>query len=100
MDDQTLEIVTFKTVSDASPDAVLVAGQGILPWLHAQPGFLSRHLGQAEDGQWVDCVRWETNADAFAAADAIMSAPGAAAFMGVIEPGSVVMRHYHVTLAA
>ncbi|MCA3695364.1 hypothetical protein [Aquidulcibacter sp.] len=98
MDDETLEIVTFKTVPTVTPEAVLVAAQGMLPWLKTVPGFLSRHMARAEDDQWVDCVRWDSKANALAAADAIMTAPGAADFMSVIEPNSVVMRHYHVAL--
>lgn len=100
MDDQTLEIVTFKSVAGATPEAVIAAGQGIIPWLKNQPGFISRHMGQDKEGHWVDCVRWQSHGHALAAAGAMMEAPGASAFMHVIEPSSIVMRHYHLAFAA
>ncbi len=99
MDDQTLEIVTFQTHQNVTAEAVLRAAEGMLPWLKTIPGFLSRHLARSEDGQWVDCVGWDSKANALAAAESIMTAPGAADFMAMIEPGSVVMRHYQVMLA-
>lgn len=99
MDDQTLEIVTFQTHQNVTAEAVLRAAEGMLPWLKTIPGFLSRHLARSEDGKWVDCVGWDSKANALAAAESIMTAPGAADFMAMIEPGSIVMRHYQVMLA-
>ncbi|TIS61059.1 MAG: hypothetical protein E5W93_09095 [Mesorhizobium sp.] len=95
---ETLEIVTFRLKPNAAAD--FVADNGIVTdWLARQPGFLSRHLGQREDGSWVDVVRWQSLEQAKAAAQRIMAEIGDCEAMRAIEPASVAMSHAQVALS-
>ncbi|PBB44870.1 hypothetical protein CK222_07935 [Mesorhizobium sp. WSM3866] len=96
---ETLEIVTFRLKPDTA--AGFVAQNGfVTDWLVRQPGFLSRHLGERDDGSWVDVVRWQSLEQAQAAAQRIMAEIGDCEAMRAIEPASVAMSHAAVALSA
>lgn len=97
-DSITAEIVTFRTLPGLSSADVVAAARDLEPFLATCPGFLSRDLIQGEDGSWTDHVLWASHADAKAAGARIMSDPGAAAFMAMIDGPSVVMSHSQVVL--
>ncbi|WP_292122915.1 antibiotic biosynthesis monooxygenase [Mesorhizobium sp.] len=95
---ETLEIVSFRLKPDAAAD--FIAQNGVVTdWLAGQPGFLSRHLGEREDGSWVDVVRWRSLEQAQAAAQRIMAEIGDCEAMRAIEPASVAMSHAQVALS-
>jgi hypothetical protein len=95
---ETLEIVTFRL--KAGTEAGFVANNKIMTdWLARQPGFLSRHLGRREDGNWVDVVRWQSLEQAQAAAGRIMAEIGDSDALQAIEPASVAMSHAEVALS-
>lgn len=95
---ETLEIVSFRLKPGAAAD--FVAKNGIVTdWLSRQPGFLSRHLGERDDGSWVDVVRWQSLEQAQAAAQRIMTEIGECEAMQAIEPASVSMSHAAVALS-
>ncbi len=98
MTGSVLEIVEFKSSADV--EQVQKAANLLESWLRNQAGFKWRRLSLRDDGIFIDCIEWDDMNSAKIAAETIMTEPSARAFMGVIEPGSVVMRHYHVTLAA
>ncbi|RWM34845.1 hypothetical protein [Mesorhizobium sp.] len=95
---ETLEIVSFRLKPDAAAD--FIAQNGVVTdWLAGQPCFLSRHLGEREDGSWVDVVRWRSLEQAQAAAQRIMAEIGDCEAMRAIEPASVAMSHAQVALS-
>jgi hypothetical protein len=51
-----------------------------------------------EDGEWLDRATWRDHASAMTAGQQIMSAQSAAAFMGMIIPETMVMRHFEIKL--
>jgi hypothetical protein len=87
---ETLEIVSFRLKPGTEAD--FVGNNGVVSdWLPRQPGFLSRHLGQREDGSWVDVVRWRSLEQAQEAAQRIVAE---------IEPASVETTHANVALSS
>ncbi|PBB33998.1 hypothetical protein CK214_06515 [Mesorhizobium sp. WSM3882] len=95
---ETLEIVTFRLKPDAAAGFVTQNGV-VTDWLAHQPGFLSRHLGERDDGSWVDVVRWQSLEQAQSAAQRIMAEIGDCQAMQVIEPASVTMSHAAIALS-
>lgn len=87
------EIVRFTARPGASPEALAEASAGLAGWLGGQAGFVARALSRAPDGSYTDHVIWTSMEAAKAAAEAIMSAPAAGAFMALIDPASVEMSH-------
>ncbi|MEQ9634986.1 MAG: hypothetical protein RLW68_02750 [Devosia marina] len=96
---QILELVTFRL---AIPDrqAFLAANDTVSSWAQRQPGFVSRTLSEGEDGQWIDMVVWASDVDARTAAAEMSRIMQDFDAMMMIDPGSVVMRHSAVRLAA
>ncbi|MDX8445789.1 antibiotic biosynthesis monooxygenase family protein [Mesorhizobium captivum] len=95
---ETLEIVSFRLKPEAAAD--FVAQNGVVTdWLARQSGFLSRHLGERDDGSWVDVVRWQSLEQAQAAAQRIMAEIGDCEAMRAIEPASVEMGHATIALS-
>ncbi|WP_192182529.1 antibiotic biosynthesis monooxygenase family protein [Mesorhizobium amorphae] len=95
---ETLEIVSFRLKPGTR--AGFVAGNGVVTdWLAQQPGFLSRHLAEREDQSWLDVVRWQSLAQAHAAAQRIMAEIGDCEAMQAIDPASVDMGHAAVVLS-
>ena len=95
---EVVEMARFSVALDRAADLRETAA-GLERWLVKQPGFLSRILvGPDEHGAYTDLVRWRCLADAQAAGGLIMGEPSAQAFMAVITPGSVEMRHAPVLL--
>ena len=52
------EVVHFELNSGVEPDACLALIGTIGDWAQAEPGFVSRHVSQGEDGTWVDVTVW------------------------------------------
>jgi hypothetical protein len=57
-----------------------------------RPGLLSRESAPRSDHTWLVIVHWRSVADADASMKGFSSAPIAAKFMAMIEPGSLVMK--------
>lgn len=91
MSTQVLELLTYRLHPDVTPDAFLALVDQTMPALHGHPGLLSRTLA-AQDGQWTEVVRWESQAQADAAGAAIMADPRVAPLMAAIDLGSLTMR--------
>ncbi len=93
MTEPVIECVTFALADGYSREDFLKASEGISRFASAQPGFLSRTLLEAEDGSFIDWVKWETMEAAKAAAAAIGSSQDCKAAMPMIAGETVVMRH-------
>src|SRR5688500_6666042 len=90
-----LEIVTFKTKPGVADDRVLAAADALQRDVEPLEGYLGRRLLKADDGTWVDTVRWSSVEAAHAAFKLIESKPSAAAFMEITEAESIRMLHAH-----
>ena len=92
---KVIEIALFQLKPDITEDQVQAALRESNHWLAQQPGFVRRHHGTSEEGR-LDMVEWDNLAAAKAAAEQFMTAPEACALMDIIEPETVVMRHYEL----
>jgi hypothetical protein len=56
-----IEIVNYQLVEGADEDRFLEINRAVgAEFTSAQPGFLRREIGRAEDGTWLIAVYWET----------------------------------------
>lgn len=94
-----VEMVTFKSKPDFTPDAVIAAAEGVNVFLKEQPGFISRTLGRAEDGTWHDILFWESQNHLTNAMQAAATCPHCAALFGVIDAGHDKMALFPSQLA-
>jgi heme-degrading monooxygenase HmoA len=96
---QTLELVTFR-LARGDAEAFAAANAELNDWLKQQPGFISRHLAERDDGSFVDAVLWSNNESAHAAGERILAEMGESEAMQMIDPRSVTMSHSAVRLSA
>lgn len=83
---KVLELVVFTLREGASRGELVSTEPSMDAWLREQPGFLSYDLVLGDDGgTWVFVGWWRTMADAKAAADAAMTAPGTAPMLALID---------------
>jgi len=87
------ELVTFRLIKSADPQAFVAAARAIEPLLHATGQVKSRTLSCGEDGTWSDHITWTSMAAATTAANAMMADPTAAPMMQMIDPETVDMQH-------
>jgi hypothetical protein len=81
-----VELVTFRAKAGVTPEQVTSAAEEVNQFLKSQPGFLSRHLGLAEDGVWYDTLYWESRDHVMAAMAKVESSPHCSIFFGLIDP--------------
>lgn len=87
------EIVTFRLVDGAEPQAFVEAAMATAPLVAAQPGFVRRSLSLDATGLWTDHVEWADLASAETAARVVIRAPAFAPFAGMIAVEGMSMRH-------
>lgn len=96
---QVMELVTFKTNPQVSPEAFIKASETVSEWVRTQPGFQSRTLSRNEDGTWADVVLWHSAGEAHAASEKLMAEMGTSDFMVMIDAESIHMQHLQVVLS-
>lgn len=80
-----VEIAQFKAKPGVSDEELLAASQSVHDnYLSKCKGYVSRELLKAEDGTWLDMVRFETLEDARNATDNFEKNPHAKSFDGVL----------------
>lgn len=96
---ETLEIVGFR-LKLGNEAGFAAANAEVSEWLKRQPGFVGRQLAVNGDGSWIDLVRWQSRAQAIAAADRLLGEIGDCAAMQAIDPASIDMSHAAVAVTA
>lgn len=92
------EIVSFEVTVGTSVASVFDAAEETLEYLKEQPGFQRRTLSMGEDGSWTDHVLWSDMDAATKAASNFMQAECNQAFIKMINPKTMKMRHEHVRM--
>jgi Antibiotic biosynthesis monooxygenase len=93
---KVLEVVVFTLRDGASRGDFLATEAAMDAWLHEQPGFQSYDLLLGDDGDtWAFIGWWRTMADARAAGNAAMTAPGTAPMLALIDFHSDRYRYLH-----
>jgi len=96
---EALEIVRFR-LKPGKEAGFAAANAEVSEWLKRQPGFVGRQLAVNGDGNWIDLVRWQSRAQAIAAADRLLGEIGDCAAMQAIDPASIDMSHAAVAVTA
>jgi hypothetical protein len=92
-----VEVSQFRLVPGADEQAFLEASEETHSgFLGQQEGFVSRDLLRADDGSWMDIVRFETGEAAQAAFQGFAGHPGVKTFESMLDSSSVSMTHWSV----
>ena len=94
--EDVLELVTFKTLPGVTDEQVVATADALQRDVEHLAGYRARRLLKADDGTWVDTVRWTTMEAAHAAADLIESKPSAQALMELTDVESIRLLHAHL----
>jgi len=94
----TIELVTFR-LQRGDIGGFVDANASINDWLKRQPGFVSRHLAERDDGTWLDIVFWQSHADALAASNKMMEEMAQSEAMTMIDPMGLDMSHGTIRLS-
>ena len=95
---QAVEITTFRLTSGLSIDDFIAANADIDLWLRNQPGFVSRHICERDDGFVVDMLIWESADAGHRAAGGVTTEMAASPVHAAIDQPTVnwtiaVVRH-------
>lgn len=92
-----VEVSRFRLAPGTDEPAFLDAAEKSQSgFLGQQDGFVGRDLLRAEDGWWMDIVRFETADAARATFDAFAGHPEVKAFESMLDPNAVTMSHLSV----
>jgi hypothetical protein len=86
---RAIEITTFRLSSGLTIDDFIAANADIDPWLEIQPGFLSRHICEREDGEIVDMLVWESAEAGHRAATGVTTEMAASPVHAAIDQSTV-----------
>jgi hypothetical protein len=91
---QAIEVVLFSGKPGVSVEQMMSVAQRVQPRIAELPGFVSRSVGHAADGRFVDIVHWQDMACAKDAAQAVMECPTCAEFFALIDERQLLMLHF------
>lgn len=80
------EVVIFRLQPAATETDFLAAVDETTALLKTQPGFISRTIGKAESGEWLDILYWETIEAAKNAAEVFQTDPAGKRFSDYLDP--------------
>ncbi|MEG8026425.1 hypothetical protein QP162_22345 [Sphingomonas aurantiaca] len=86
---QAVEITTFRLSEDLTIDDFIAANEDIDPWLQNQPGFVSRHICERDDGFVVDMLVWDSAEAGHRAAAGVTTEMAASPVHASIDQSSV-----------
>ena len=92
-----VEVSRFRLVPGTDEQAFLEAAEQTQSgFLGKQEGFMGRDLLRADDGSWMDIVRFEDSEAAQAAFESFAGHPSVETFESMLDPASVSMTHWSV----
>lgn len=86
---QAIEITTFQLNARLTIADFIAANADIDPWLQAQPGFVSRHICEREDGFVVDMLVWASAEAGHLAAEGVTTEMGDSPVHAAINQATV-----------
>lgn len=92
---EAIEVVKFRLAAGVTQGDLESASRAAGEVLSTFDGFISRDLGQSEDGTFIDVVRWRDMGCAQAAADNAMKSPVCGSFFQLIDASSIDMSHFN-----
>ncbi|MGM8225886.1 hypothetical protein ACSV5M_04850 [Cellvibrio sp. ARAG 10.3] len=92
---EAIEVVKFRLAAGVTQGDLESASKAAGEALATFEGFISRDLGQGEDGTFIDVVRWRDMDCAQAAAENAMKSSACGSFFQLIDPESIDMSHFN-----
>ena len=94
-----IEIVNYRLVEGADPKKFLAVNRVVGDeFTSAQPGFLRREIGEADDGTWLIAVYWESADHARASIGNIDKIPPAVqTYMSMIDRATLTRSIFEVS---
>ncbi|CAN5412286.1 hypothetical protein BH10PSE15_BH10PSE15_10200 [soil metagenome] len=86
---RAIEITTFRLSSGLTIDDFIAANADIDPWLQRQPGFVSRHICERDDGEVVDMLVWDSAEAGHRAANGVTTEMAASPVHAAIDQSTV-----------
>jgi hypothetical protein len=83
-----IEVVIFHLQPTITREDFLAAAAETTALLKTQAGFISRNVGQAEGGEWLDILYWDSVADAKNATSLFQTEATGKRFADMIKPDS------------
>lgn len=88
---EVLDLVIFTLKGDATREQFLGTVDAVSQWARSQPGFVSRDLSyNADQGKWIEMVRWVSVSDADTAAQVEMTAEECLPMFALIDTESML----------
>jgi hypothetical protein len=85
---QAVEFATYR-LKNANLEEFLAASTEIDAWLVCQPGFLTRHLAEGQDGSILDFTVWSSMQDGKRAFQRLTTLVEGSVMFGLIDPQSL-----------
>jgi hypothetical protein len=86
---RAIEITTFRLSSGLTINDFIAANADIDAWLAIQPGFVSRHICEREDGEIVDMLVWGSAEAGHRAAHGVTTEMAASPVHAAIDQSTV-----------
>lgn len=86
---RAIEITTFRLSSGLTINDFIAANADIDAWLRIQPGFVSRHICERDDGEVVDMLVWESVEAGHRAATGVTTEMAASPVHAAIDQSTV-----------
>jgi hypothetical protein len=86
---QAIEITTFCLARGLTMKDFIAANADIDPWLKVQPGFVSRHICERDDGVVVDMLVWDSAEAGHLAANGVTTEMAASPVHASIDHSTV-----------
>lgn len=86
---EAIEITTFRLAAGLTIDDFIAANADIDPWLRLQPGFVSRHICEREEGFVVDILVWQSAEAGHRAAAGVVTEMAASPVHAAIDQATV-----------
>ena len=90
-----VELVFFRSKTDATTEAVLDSARKIQELAMSMSSSFKIELLRTDDGEWVEIVHWDSQAEAHRVEQAMMSNPEAQQAMAVMQENSIRMVFLH-----
>ena len=95
MNSEIIELATFRLKAGVTEEQFLAEDSNVeKDHIVKQPGFISRETARGEDGECLVVVHWRSAADADASMNSFSSAPGASAYMSLMDSATLKMKRY------
>lgn len=89
-----VEVATFRPTKEVTAEVMRLSAKGLSNVLVKFSGYLDSQLSKNEEGEFLHLVRWANHECAMKAMESFYAIPDTASFRELVDPESVVVKHY------